>query len=215
MQPWSYSHLDKFETCPKQFYHVKVAKDIVEPPTMHTDWGHTVHSAVEARVRDGTPLPDGMTQWESIVGQIAALPGEMHAEVKLAVDSAFQPADWDTAWSRGIIDLMILTETQAAVIDWKTGKYKPSEQIALYVAYVFAHFPQVMEVSGMYVWLKERKLSISKYKRSDVAAIWQDMLPRIARLEGAYEQDKWPPKPSGLCNGWCPVRSCQYWREKR
>jgi hypothetical protein len=215
MQPWSYSHLDKFETCAKQFYHVRVARDVVEPPTVHTSWGHEVHSALEERIINGTHLPESMERWEHLAAQVEDLPGTKQAEIKMAIAADFQPTDWDNAWSRGVIDLLVLTPTKAAVIDWKTGKFKPSEQIELYVAYTFAHYPQLEEISGVFVWLKDRKLSISNYKRKTVPDIWQSILPRVARLEAAYENDNWPAKPSGLCNGWCPVKSCQYWKERR
>jgi len=213
--PWSYSHLDKFETCARQFYHVKVLQDVVEPPTVHTSWGKDVHTALEERVMNGTHLPEGMEQWDLLAGKIEDLPGAKHAEIQLAINSAFQPAPWGTAWSRGIVYLLILAPPKAVVLDWKTGKFKPSEQIELYVAYVFAHYPEVEEVSGLFVWLKSRKISRQTYQRADIPTIWRKLLPRIARLEAAYEQDTWLPTPSGLCNGWCPVQSCQYWKGKR
>lgn len=216
-RPWSYSHLDKFETCPKQFYHVKVAQDIVEPATIHTAWGHAVHDALEQRIINGVPLPESMQQWEKLAAQFEQLPGDKHAEVEMALDKNFLPTGWDeeATWSRGKIDMLILTEKKAAVIDWKTGNFKPTEQIPLYVAYTFAHYPALEEIVGLFVWLKSRKVNPIMYKRSDVPAIWQGLLPRVMRLEAAYENDRWPPKPSGLCNGWCPVKGCQYWREKR
>ena len=86
---WTYSQLEKFETCPKQFYHVRVLRDVKEPPTEHTVWGERVHTALEERVRDGKSLPEGMEHWEGIASKIAALPGEKHCEVQMAVDKAF------------------------------------------------------------------------------------------------------------------------------
>ena len=124
---WTYSQLEKFETCPKQFYHVRVSRDVVEPPTEHTVWGERVHTALEYRVRDNATLPEGMTQWEPIAAKIAALPGEKYPEVKMAVDKNFQPADWSGAWSRGIADLLVIHNGKAGVFDYKTGKRKPSE----------------------------------------------------------------------------------------
>lgn len=207
---WTYSQLDKFETCPRQFYHVRVARDVSEPPTEATIWGERVHTALEERVRDGTPMPEGMTQWEPIAAKLSALPGEKHCEIQMCVDKAFQPAPWKEGWSRGIADLLIVNGSQAAVFDHKTGKRKPSEQLSLYAAYTFAHYPQVNEVQTAFVWLKDKKLDKQIWTRDQIPEIWAGFLPRVAKLESAYERNSWPPRPSGLCKAWCPVMTCDF-----
>lgn len=116
---WTYSQQDAFLSCAYRYYRTKVLRDIVEPPTEHTVWGQKVHTALENRVKDGTPLPDGMTHWEPLVAKIVALPGEKLVETKLAVDSAFQPTEWSGSWCRGIADLLIVDGDKAAVLDWK------------------------------------------------------------------------------------------------
>ena len=214
MKAWTYSHLDKFETCPKQFYHTSVVRDFVSPPTDAIKWGETVHKAFEDWINFKTPLPEGMTQWQSIADKLAAMPGEKNTEIKMAVDKNFKPAPWKEAWSRGIADLVVTYKDSAVVIDYKTGKRKPSEQLGLYAAYTFANYPEVSQVSTGFVWLKEKKIEKTTIYRDEVPAIWQELLPRVARLESAYEQDKWPARPSGLCKGWCPVKTCQYYKEK-
>jgi hypothetical protein len=215
LKAWTYSQLDSFESCPKKFYHLKVARDFVDPPTIHTDWGIKVHSAMEEYIKAGTPLPEGMEHWSSIIEKIAKLPGEKLTEHKMALDKAFQPADWGNAWTRGIIDLVIIHGEKAVVLDYKTGKRKPSEQLDLYANYMFAHFPQVKSVVTTYVWLKEKRLDRKKVDRSQSAELWQAMLPRIAKLESAHRRDSWPERPSGLCNGWCPVTSCKFNKTKK
>lgn len=207
---WTYSQLEKFETCPKQFYHVRVIKDVSEPPTEHTVWGERVHTALEERVRDGTPLPEGMEQWEGIASKIASLPGEKHCEVKMAVDKAFQATDWKTAWSRGIADLLIVHENKAATFDYKTGKRKPSEQLMLYAGYTFAKYPDVEQVETCFVWLKDKKLDKQVFTRADKGDIWGFFSSRVAKLEMAHEKNRWPARPSGLCKGWCAVTQCEF-----
>jgi hypothetical protein len=211
---WTYSQLDKFETCPRQFFHVRVAKDIVEPPTDATIWGEKVHTAFELRIKDGTPLPAGMEQWEVFAAKLEKLPGEKLCEEQMAVDKNFQPAPWKAAWSRGIADLLVLNGSEAVVMDYKTGKRKLTEQLMLYAGYTFASYPQVNTVTTGFVWLKDRKVDKEKFERADVAKIWNTFLPRVRRLELAYEKDNWPCKPSGLCKGWCPVKTCQFYKSK-
>lgn len=212
---WTYSQLDKFETCPRQFYHVRVKKDFPEPPTEATIWGERVHKAMELRIKDGTPLPEGMTQWENIASKFARLSGEKHCEIKMAVDKNFQPADWDNAWSRGIADLVIINGNKAAIFDHKTGKRKPTEQLMLYAGYTFAMYPDVDYVTTGFVWLKDKKIDKQEFTREQVSEIWLEFLPRVRKLEIAYEKDNWPCRPSGLCHGWCPAKTCEFYRSKK
>lgn len=212
---WTFSQLEKFETCPKQFYHVRVAKDVIEPQTEATLWGSKVHTAMEDRIRDGTPLPEGMEQWEGFAKQICAMPGEKLAEEKMALDKSFQPADWDNAWTRGIADMLIVHGSKAATLDYKTGKRKLTHQLMLYAAYTFAYYPEVETVTTGFVWLRDKKIDRETFTRADISTIWGTFLPKVRKLEIAYEKDKWIARPSGLCNGWCPVKSCEFYKEKR
>jgi hypothetical protein len=207
---WTYSQLDTFETCPKKFYHLKVAKDVSDPPSVHSEWGVRVHSAFEEFMLSGTLLPDGMTQWQPLANKLASLPGTKLTEQKFAITRCFEPTEWKTAWSRGIADLVVIHKDKAAVIDYKTGKRKPSEQLDLYANYVFHQYPEVNLVTTGYVWLKEAKIDWKPLPRESVATTWQVLLPRVAKLESAYERDSWPARPSGLCKNWCPVTSCTF-----
>lgn len=212
---WTFSQLEKFETCPKQFYHVRVAKDVIEPQTEATLWGSRVHTAMEDRICDGTPLPEGMEQWEGFAKQICAMPGEKLAEEKMALDKSFQPADWDNAWTRGIADMLIVHGNKAATLDYKTGKRKLTHQLMLYAAYTFAYYPEVETVTTGFVWLRDKKIDRETFTRADIPTIWGTFLPKVRKLEIAYEKDKWIARPSGLCNGWCPVKSCEFYKDKR
>ena len=212
---WTFSQLEKFETCPKQFYHVRVAKDVIEPQTEATLWGSKVHTAMEDRIRDDTPLPEGMEQWEGFAKQICAMPGEKLAEEKMALDKSFQPAEWDNAWTRGIADMLIVHGNKAATLDYKTGKRKLTHQLMLYAAYTFAYYPEVETVTTGFVWLRDKKIDRETFTRADIPTIWGTFLPKVRKLEIAYEKDKWIARPSGLCNGWCPVKSCEFYKDKR
>lgn len=214
MPPWTYSHLESFETCPRRHYHLKVVQDIAEPPSLHVEWGSKVHAAFEAWIMKGEPLPDGMTQWQPLADKLAKLPGEKRCEFKMALDRNFQPTDWKNSWTRGVVDLLVVHKDRAVIADYKTGKRKPTEQLDLYAAYTFAHYPQVNIVITAFVWLKDKKIDKKEIHRDEVPMIWSEFLPRVRRLESAFERDSWPERPSGLCRGWCPVTSCKFNSQK-
>lgn len=211
---WTYSQLDSFESCAKKFYHIKVARDVVDPPNEQAMWGDRVHKAIEAYIKEDVELPKGMNHWKSIVDKLKFKPGDKLTEEKLAIDKSFLPVEWGQAYSRGIIDLLVVNGKTAIVVDWKTGKRKPTEQLELYAAYVFAKYPEVQVVHTAFVWLKVKKVDKDYFTRDTLSDIWKRFLPRIRRLELAYEKNSWPPSPSGLCNGWCPVKSCTFYKEK-
>lgn len=213
-RPWTYSHLDQFETCPKRFHEVKIAKNYPDPPGEAIKWGNEVHAAFEDRVLKGVPLPEGMKRWEGIAVKLAALPGEKFSELRMAIDKAFKPCDYWHSWSRGQPDLLVVNKQKAAVVDYKTGKRKPSEQLELYALYVFAHYPEVDAVDTAFVWLKDEKIDRKTITRDEVPVTWQSFLPRVSKLESAYERESWPARPSGLCKGWCPVTGCEHYRTR-
>jgi CRISPR/Cas system-associated exonuclease Cas4 (RecB family) len=213
-RPWTYSHLDQYETCPRRFFETKIAKKYPEPPSEHIKWGNEVHEAFEQRVLNSEPLPDGMKQWEGVAVKLAALPGQKFSEKKLAIDRAFKPCDYWDSWSRGQPDLLVVNGAKAAVLDYKTGKRKPTEQLELYALYVFSHFPSVESIDTAFVWLKDKRIDRKTILRSQVPDVWQAFLPRVAKLESAYEREVWPARPGGLCNGWCPVTGCEHHRTR-
>lgn len=212
---WTFSQLEKFQNCPRQYYHVRVLRDVIEPPTEATKWGEKVHLAMEHRIQDGTELPDGMKQWEPLAKKLEQLPGQKYCEVKMSVDKNFQPSGWSNAWSRGIADLLVVNGTKAVNLDYKTGKRKLTHQLMLYAGYTFAMYPQVNEVETGFVWMKDKKIDKEKFERDQIPVIWNTFLPVVRKLESAYERDAWPCRPSGLCRGWCPVKQCEFYKEKQ
>lgn len=213
--PWSFSSLTSFETCGKRYFHLKVAKDVVDLPNEATTWGSTVHKHLEDRVRDGTPLPSALASYERLVAPLLNSNGTLLIEQRMAVDASLQPVDWesDRAWCRGIVDVGVLTGNRAVLLDWKTGKRKPeSDQLKLFAALAFAHYPSIESVTTAFVWLKDGRIDREMFSRSNANLIWQQFLPRVIRLERAYDEGKFMPKPSGLCRKWCPVPHslCQF-----
>lgn len=216
---WSYSALKSYETCPKRHYHLKVAKDVVEPPSEHLDWGRQVHRAFEERVRDGVVLPTGMKQWEAMLAAYDKVPGERLAEQQYAVDSAFKPAAYFArdVFIRGQLDFIIVApqKTGALYADWKTGKEgeQDEEQLALSAFLLMCHHKTVQTVYATLVYLQRppgQRDRLHTYTRAGLAGIYTRFHDRVRAYQRAHDANDFPARPSGLCRRHCPVRTCMH-----
>jgi hypothetical protein len=187
-----------------------VAKDISDLPGEAAMWGSTVHKHLEERVRDGTTLPPSIRHYETLLVPILHSSGEKIVEQQFAITQGLQPTTWtaDDAWCRGIVDVGVVAynKEKALLLDWKTGKRKPdNDQLMLFAGLAFAHYPEMKYVNTGFVWLKDQKIDKQFFKREDVPTIWTSFVKRVSRMEKAYSQESFPPKPSGLCSRYCPV----------
>jgi RecB family exonuclease len=216
MKAWSYSSLKQFENCPKQFFHIRVAKDVQDQQGEAARWGELVHKAFEDRARDDTPLPDHLSQHEPMMQKLLALPGRRLIEERMGLTSNFLPCDFfgEDVWYRGVVDFGVVNDKRAVVLDYKTGKKKEDhDQLSLFAGMVLAHYPDVEHVRTMYLWVASGEITHRDYERGD-AQIWPQFMPRVRRLELAYEKEEWPVNPTPLC-GWCPVSHCRFQRKRR
>jgi hypothetical protein len=232
--PWSHSALGDFKNCPKAYYEKRVAKSVVDAGNDAGAAGDYTHKAFEAYLKDRTPLPttypDNIRDWplglkppvayRGYLDSLLAEPGEMFPECKYALTKKLEPCDWmaPDAWCRCIIDVLLLDGENARIVDHKTGKRKNDlAQLRLCALMVFRHHPEVQRVKVAYAWLKETMEhdAYVTFSREDEASMWQTLVPDLRLYREAFKLEVFNPKQSGLCNGWCPVTDCEYWKPKR
>src|SRR5215475_12870352 len=197
---WSYSALNSFETCPKRYYHYSIAKDIQEGENQYQREGTQTHEAFDRFLKNRTELPLGLGHWTPMLTRIAEAPGQTYSERKLALSSSFTPVAWfsPSAWFRGVLDCTKIHGSFASVLDWKTGK--PSfdvTQLTLSAALVFASAPSVNTVKAGLVFINHDRVEQETYRRSSLPEMWNNILPRVKKMEQAREQQEYPPKPGG------------------
>lgn len=215
---WTHSSLNTFETCPRQYEGKYVLKNVDDPQGPEAIWGDQVHQALEDRVRDGTPLPTNMRQYDRYALAVAQRPGEKILEGKYAINRDLEPVDWYSpeCWTRGKIDVLTDNEKVIDVLDWKSGKMKTDQsQLKLYSLFALTHHKAAEKVRAGYVWLKNRVVTPPLVvTRADVPDIVDNIEARYLPLEYAHRSGIFKPRPSGLCRGWCPVTTCEHWRPK-
>jgi hypothetical protein len=210
--PWSYTALDTFENCPKQYYHRYILKEKAKE-TEQMKHGTTVHTALEERLKDKKVLPVAYGGWEHFCNAIEKhrLGAELQTELELALDAQFKPCSFFgvNVWGRGKADVAIIKGDRAWVGDWKTGKTREKEfQVKVFGAFLFKMFPQLNTINANNIWLQENKLGTTyTFLKHQEPLIWNEILHKINRIELAAEKNAFNAKPSGLC-GWCDVKSC-------
>lgn len=135
----------------------------------------------------------------------------MMAETQIALDQGLQSTTWfaKNVWVRAILDLAVRHDTRSLIADYKSGKRKPnSDQLMLFAGVEFALRPEVETVRTAFIWLKDKTLDSETFTRKDVPMIWGHFLPKVERIQEAFEKDVWPAKPSGLCY-YCPAKLAQ------
>ena len=216
---WSYSGLSQFINCPRQFEAVRVLKSVKESQGEAQLWGEWVHKQFENRQRDGAPLPDELADHEWFMERLDAMPGTLFCEQKVALNHKVEPCGFfdPYVWNRGVIDWMRIHNHIATIVDYKTGKVKPDlKQLALFALFVFHTYPQVTKVDTKYYWTVDPKnITEQEFLRGRIPEIWNKFLPDLRQYNEAFKTNTWQPRQSGLCNGWCPVTECEFWKPKR
>ena len=139
--------------------------------------------------------------------------GVLTVEEEMTLNADLKPTGWwdGDAWLRSKIDVLVRVGPKAYMFDWKTGKRRPDfDQLEMFAVQVFKHYPEIEQIKTTFVWLKEMKMDSETFTREQESAIWEKILNKVTRIEGALEHDNWPAKPSGLC-GWCPCKNfCEF-----
>ena len=214
---WSYSSLKDYLTCPKQYFHLKVAQDFQKKTTEQMLYGTEVHTALEDYARDGKPLAKNYERYKPAMDALLAIPGTKYTEHKMALMFDGTPCDFNSEerWVRGIVDLLIVDGADAYIIDYKTGsnKYPDPKQLKLMALMAYAHFPEIDRIKAGLLFITKNAFVPEEYRRSDISKLWDNFLGDLERLNLSYENSTWPAKPNSLC-GWCPVETCKFYKER-
>jgi len=219
---WSYSSLKTFQQCPKKYYHLKIAKDVVDEAGEAAHYGTLVHKAAEDYIRDGVDVPEKFAYMRPILEAFKNIKGEKHCELEMGiairkgkfVACAFDAPDY---WWHGIADLVIIDGGRAYLADYKTSKnakYADTKQLDLLAAGVFLHFPQVIEIKSALAFVVSGEFVKKEHHSFYKTKYLETMKPELDRLEAALGNKVWNPVSGPLC-GFCPVDTCVHQRKRK
>ena len=228
--PCSHSALECHNNCPSMYQHKYVLKDL--PPEVKTaeqEWGTFVHKQFEYKLtRPGFELPPDLKIHAPYLDKLIA-DGEadgcgLHAEQKVALTpKPLAPCEYfdkkvPVFW-RGVIDAQALDKPQARarIADYKTGKKKDDwVQLAQNAVWMFTKYPWLNLINAQYYWVTDQTFTKKVWSRSEMDALFElAFQPRLTNYVQSFKTETWTPKQSGLCRGWCPVTSCQFWEPKK
>jgi hypothetical protein len=212
---WSYSTLNKFLTCPRQYVEVKVRKTFIESETYAKTYGKEVHKALEDYVNHGKQLPTNYRQYQKYLDAVRDIPGTKHTELQLALRRDRSPCGFDDPeyWVRGIGDWLSIDHDYGFYIDYKTGsdKYADTKQLRIMALMMFAHFPVINHIKAGLLFIAKNRFIDETYRREDLDKLWDSFANDLSRFQNSIDNDWWPCNPSGLCKRHCPVSTCEYY----
>jgi hypothetical protein len=222
MTAWSYSSLKTFQQCPKKYYHLKVAKDIKDDGSEATIYGQEIHKAAEDFVKDGTPIPEKFAFIKPVVEALNRIEGEKHTEIQLGVTNnggKLAPCGFfdKGVWYRGIADLLIINGDEGFLVDYKSSKnakYADLKQLDLLAAAVFLHYPEVTKLKSALLFVVSNEFVNKEHNSQHKLAYFEHVRYDLERLETAMKTGVWNAVSGPLC-GWCPVKTCHNYKERR
>lgn len=212
---WSFSSLKLFDTCPKKYYEVRLAKNFEDVPGEHALYGTALHLAAEEYIRDGKELPGSFKFIKPQLDPLLKIPGEKLTEFEMALKADLTPCAFDDPdyFCRGIADLVVLDRdrSKAFIVDYKSGKssrYADPDQLALMAFMLFRHFPEIDYVKAGLLFNVANDFIKVNYSRADLVELPSRFKESLAKLSNAMSYGVFNEKPNGLCRNFCVVTSC-------
>jgi hypothetical protein len=218
---WAFSALDNFEGCPLRYAHEKFYCTIAFVESDAIRWGNRVHKAAELFLRGIDPNDDvALAESKQYCDAMIRSGHGLESELEVALTRDMKIVSWfdKATWFRVKIDVTLTKPGGHVVVyDWKTGgRIKENDDQLLIALAILALLRQnLVSFSGYYIWTKHKRVvPVSGgmiLAREQVQAAWQAILPRVQRIEDAWETENFPARKSGLC-GWCQVskKYCMY-----
>lgn len=218
---WSFSALQVYEECPR---HSKLAR-LLKAPTLPrpappkggehaNDRGSRIHDHAEFYVRGKYPgmCPEMGTyndEFEALKQRFTDQPDTLELENMWCFDEEWNVVEPDSPhiWLRVKLDaLAFLSETAAAVIDYKTGKkygneVKHGQQGQLYQLAAFLRYPQLEELWVEFWYLDKDEITQTHFTREKGLRLWRTFNTRASKMTTDVD---FTPKPNAHSCKFCP-----------
>lgn len=201
--PWGFSKLDVYRTCPQKFEYQFIQK-LPQAGSPAMQRGSNMHEEIENYLNGWTTtLSPDVVDWQA---QLDALKQkDFKGEQAIGLDKDWNKLpDWFSraTWVRIKMDAYFIEGDQMTVIDFKSGKYRePStDQIELYAVAGLSIAPSVKIVKAQFWFLDADDVYEREYTAEQLFQLRKKYEVAAAPL---YADSTWKPAPSRECR-WCP-----------
>jgi hypothetical protein len=213
---WSYSRWAQYEECPlkAKLKFLDKLEPKEKPDRKALDRGTDIHALADEFIRGKlTPLPKELQLFKGEFTAARKLKG-VATELEVAYDNEWNKCDWkdwDRAWVRIKIDLMMPPLRGAKpfvkIVDHKTGRLKETQydpQLELYAISGLLEYPQAQSAITELWFLDAGEIRPKKPKEGTYA---RKDLPKLIKLweqrvQPMLTDTKFAPKPGMYCP-WC------------
>jgi len=213
LKTWSFSSLKSYEACPLRLQYSRVDKipRAELPPDNPMMRGSRLHEEIEKYILTGEEIPSKLKYDGELIEESRQqfLAGKAQTELSWAFDNQWRlvPSDDPNLWLRAILDVFIReSETEAWVIDWKSGKswmkdVAHHQQAQLYTVCAFRACPELETIKTSFVYIDEKgKTTHRQYTRDQARNIEITYHNRAVRMTNATTL---PPKPTEMTCRYC------------
>jgi hypothetical protein len=135
--------------------------------------------------------------------------------LELGLTEKLEPCAFDApdVWWRGIIDLFIVRDVLAHLIDYKTGRnsrYADKDQLEILALAIFKHFPEVNRIKAGLLFVVAEVFIDEEYTREGIEQLWLKWINNIQQMEYAENHGRYNPNPNFTCRNHCPVADCPH-----
>lgn len=198
----SFSSLQQFRQCPHLYFRLRIARDVTMEETEDARRGVRVHAQLKDRLTKGSQLPPELTDAERLCAQLERI---AQRSDPMRVEEELRAGDF-----AGKLDVALIAERAALVVDWKTGKpHADPDQLKMYALLTFENFPRVDEVVGKYAWLSTGEITTHKFLRADLEALRTEFETTVGEIARAEAEGYWSQRGNPACPR-CPVLECRF-----
>lgn len=194
---WSYSRLHAWEECARRAKYKFIDK-LEEPKGPALIEGIRTHKDAENYVTTDIVLPASLSKMREDFDTLKRC--EPLVEQQWAFNDRWEPTGWfdRDAWLRVICDAVAISDTEATVIDHKTGKLRAGyhEQVELFSLAVFARYPAV-KIAHTELWfLDYGEIVHNEFKHSQEKSLRTKWERRARRM---LLDTEFKPNPGWQC----------------
>ena len=219
----SYSRLSTFNQCPLKFksqYIDKSYPNEVDNPAFKR--GSTIHKQCEnyilyktGKIKEKQPLRQEVKNVTPIIDNIISTYNIVWSEQQMAMDKDFKKCSWyskDTVY-RAILDMVALNNTEASIIDFKTGKVRDYDdsatgQLRLAAFFILSLYPKIEEITTAYLFLDHKHTISRKFYRDNYSSMKDTFTNLLIKVN---QEKDWLPTTNKYCH-WCLCEECNYKR---